>query len=199
MPADSKRTAAVAGVADIGIGAWVEPGTGRYAADNKPLPGTPAAARADAAACKAGTFEAPPPIDQTKPVEIRLHIGGIPTGVDAAAVASRIAPFGQVVGQAHIVDKAEVGFNIDPMSGRPKIDGGATAAFGSAVAAGNMRKIYAYVDVLISPMALKRCQAAYHGSKWRGKQLTIAVANRSHIAVLEERWAHERDYQVKLA
>jgi hypothetical protein len=193
MPADSKRTAECAGTADIGIGSWVVPGTGRYAPDNKPLPGTPAAIRAAAVARKSGVVaEEVPLVDATQAVEMRLHIGGIPAGVDAAAVASRLAPFGQVRGTAELVEQPDVGFNINPMTGRAK----ATGSGGGG--GGHERSIYAFVDVFISPTALKRCQHAYDGSLWRGKQLTIAVAKRTYTAVLQERWAHEQAYQASL-
>ena len=57
---------------------------------------------------------------------------------------------------------------------------------------------FAYVNVVMSPNQLKRCQTAYNKSKWRGCKLNIAKANRSYMNLLQSRWDHETKFQANL-
>ena len=93
--------------------------------------------------------------DQNEATPVRLRIAGLPRNVDASAVASRIAPFAEEIkGDAEIVIR------------QPE------------------KPDFAYVDAIMSPNQLKRCQTAYNKATWKGSKLSIQIAKRTYMNIL---------------
>ena len=96
---------------------------------------------------------------------VRLFVGGIPPGTTCEQLEHRFASFGVVAG-CHIVGPKEYKFLAE---------------------GGSFYRGLGYVDLEpVDDAALRKCMAAYNGSKWRGHVLRCQVAKPDYVQRLQQ-------------
>ena len=93
-------------------------------------------------------------------------MGGLAPDVGGDELRARFAQFGRV-GSVDVI--------CDPDASPATTTTAATTCRG-----------FAYVDLEISDEALQKCIKVYSGSKWRGRQLTVQLAEPHYLKRLEE-------------
>ena len=90
---------------------------------------------------------------------MRLFVGGIENTITEEELKQRFEPFGKVTSVHRVAKKDETGL---------------------------VGKVFAYIDIDISDVNLKKCISVYNKAKWKGCQLKIQPAREDFLARLQK-------------